>query len=82
MLWTDESKFEVFGSKRRIFIHRTSKEKMLSDYVVPTVKHGGGSVIVWGSFCAAGIGNIVKIDGILKKEQYKMILEQHAPLGG
>ncbi|KMQ83819.1 paired box protein and transposase domain containing protein [Lasius niger] len=78
VLWTDESKFEVFGLKRRVFVRRTPKEKMLPDCVVPTVKHGGGSVIVWGSFCAAGVGNIVKIDGIHKKEQYKIILQQHA----
>lgn len=69
-------------SKRRIFVRRTFQEKILPDCVVPTVKHDGGLVMIWGSFCAAGVGDIVKIDGILKKEQYKIILEQHAISSG
>lgn len=82
VLWTDESKFEIFGSKRRTFVRRTPQEKMLEQCVVPTVKHGGGSVMVWGSFSANGVGDIVKIDGILRKEQYKNILIRHAVPSG
>ena len=46
VLWTDESKFEVFGNKRRVYVRRSAKEKMLNQCLVPTVKHGEGSVIV------------------------------------
>lgn len=78
VLWSDESKFEIFGSKRRIFVRRSAEEKMIPQCVVPTVKHGGGSVMVWGCFSGYGIGNLVQIKGIMKKEQYKEILEKSA----
>ena len=48
VLWTDESKFELFGTRRRVYIRRSSSEKMLPECTVSTVKHGGGSVMVWG----------------------------------
>lgn len=78
VLWTDESKFELIGSKRRVFVRRSAGEKMLPECVVPTVKHGGGSVMVWGCFSANGVGDLIRIDGILNKERYKNILQHHA----
>jgi len=78
----DESKFEVFGQKRRIFVRRSVEEKMIPDCVVLTVKHGGGSVFVWGCFSMAGVGDLVKIEGIMKKEEYKKILMRNAVPSG
>ena len=67
MLWTDESKFEVFGKKRKIHVRRKQKEKLIPDCIVPTVKYGGQSVMVWGCFGANQNGDLVQIEGILKK---------------
>ena len=36
-LWSDESKFEVFGSNRRVFVRRRVGEQIISACVVPTV---------------------------------------------
>ena len=46
VLWSDESKFEIFGSNRRLFVGRRVGERMISACVVPTMKHGGGGVMV------------------------------------
>jgi hypothetical protein len=46
VLWSDESKFEMFGSNRRVFVRRRVGERMISACVVHTVKHGGGGVMV------------------------------------
>ncbi|CAK9824990.1 Transposable element Tc1 transposase [Anthophora retusa] len=78
VLWTDESKFEVFGSKRRKFVRRSAGERAIESCISPTVKHGGGSVMVWGCFGSTSVGDLVKIDGILNKERYKGILETNA----
>ena len=46
VLWTDEPKFELFGSHRRQYVHRKVNERFKPDCIVPTVKHDGGSVMV------------------------------------
>lgn len=82
ILWTDESKYEVFGQNRRIFVRRSKGERMLPECVTPTVKKGGGSVMVWGCFSLSGTGDLVKIDGIMRKENYRVILEENAVPSG
>lgn len=37
----------------------SASEKMMPACVVPTVKHGGGSIIVWECFSAAGVGELM-----------------------
>lgn len=77
VLWTDESKFEIFGNKRRAFCRRKPGERYKPDCVKPTVKFGGGSVMVWGCFCYDGVGDLKKIDGIMRKEDYHRILQHN-----
>ena len=33
--------------------------------IIPTVKHSGGSQMVWGSFAASGPGQLAVIDGTM-----------------
>lgn len=42
----------------------------------PTVKHGGGNVMLWGCFSANGPSNLVKLNSIVRKEDYIKILEE------
>ena len=44
---------------------------------IPTVKHGGGSIMLWGCFAAGGTGALHKIDGIMRMENYVDMLKQH-----
>ena len=44
VIWSDESKFNLFGSDGMVMMWRTTTEKLDSKCTVPTVKHGGGSV--------------------------------------
>ena len=43
---------------------------MMKQCVVPTVKHGGGSVMVKGCFGGNNTDDIVKMEGIIIKEVY------------
>ncbi|KAJ0037178.1 hypothetical protein NL108_018725 [Boleophthalmus pectinirostris] len=78
VLWADESKFEEFGSHRRTFVRRRTTEKMLEECLTPSVKRGGGNVMVWGSFGAGEVGDLIRVIGILNKEGYPSILQRHA----
>uniref|UniRef100_A0AAZ3QAD9 Tc1-like transposase DDE domain-containing protein n=1 Tax=Oncorhynchus tshawytscha TaxID=74940 RepID=A0AAZ3QAD9_ONCTS len=44
---------------------------------IPTVKHRGGSIMLWGCFAAGGTGARHKRDGIMKMENSVDILKQH-----
>ena len=61
VLVTDESKFELFGSKHRQLVRRVKGEVMAPQRISPTVKHGGGSVLAWGCFGDDKTGDSVKI---------------------
>lgn len=78
VLWSDESKFELFGSKRRKYVRRRKGERNHPQCTTPTVKHGGGSVMVWGCFAADKVGDLHKVQGILNQHGYHSILQRHA----
>lgn len=78
VLWSDESKFQLSGSNRRQYVRRKTGERLKSECVASTVKHAGGSVMVWGCFSYDGVGQPKKIDGKMTKESYHSILQHHA----
>lgn len=82
VLWSDESKFEIFGTKRRVFVRRYSNERIADGCTVASVKHGGGSVMVWGCFSGSAVGDLIKIEGIFRKEGYKKIIEENVVPSG
>ena len=47
---------------------------MLAEFIVPTVKHGGGSVMVRGCFSTVGVRELIKVENTIRKEDYKQIL--------
>ncbi len=58
VLWSDETKINLFDSDGVKCVWRQPGEEYKDKCVLPTVKYGGGSVMVWGCMSAAGTGEL------------------------
>ena len=67
MFWWDEDYFVWFQ-----WLQEEYKDKC----VMPTVKHGGGNVMVWGWMSAAGVEELHFIEGNINSNMYCEILQQ------
>ncbi len=76
ILWSDETKINVFGTDGFKTVWRRKGEECKEKCMVPTVKHGGGSVLMWGCMSAAGVGELHFIDGIMNSQMYCSILKE------
>jgi transposase len=77
VLWSDESKFNMFGSDGIKYIRRPIGQRFNPKYQFPTVKHGGGNVMVWGCFSRNKIGPLHRIQGVMDQIKYKEIIKDH-----
>ncbi len=76
VLWSDETKINLFGSDGVKRVWRPPGEEYKDKCVLPTVKHGGGSVMVWGCMSAAATGELQFIEGTMNANMYCDILKQ------
>lgn len=76
VLFSDESKFKLFGSDGKQYVRRPVGARYDCKYQIPTVKHGGGGVMVWGAFSYEGLGPLVEIEGVMDRFVYKDILDK------
>ena len=44
---------------------------------IPTVKHGGGSIVLWGCYSVAETGRLVRIEGKMNGVNYREILDEN-----
>ncbi|KAI4873949.1 hypothetical protein NFI96_010170 [Prochilodus magdalenae] len=75
VLWTDETKIELFGHNKGRYAWRKKNTALQEKHLLPTVKFGGGSIMLWGCVASTGTGNLVKVEGRMDSNQYQQILE-------
>ena len=63
ILWSYEMKIELFGLNAKRYIWWKPSTAHLQSNTMATVKHGGGSIMLWGCFSAAGTGRQIQVNG-------------------
>lgn len=76
IIFSDESKFNLFGSDGRQYCRRRPGEELQDQYVHKRVKHGGGSLMVWGCITEKGPGRLHRVEGRMTGAQYISILSE------
>lgn len=75
VVFTDESKFNLFGPDGNKRVWRFPGSMVQDHHVQQVVKFGGGSVMVWGAITYDGVGRLLRVDGRMNASQYVDILE-------
>uniref|UniRef100_A0AAZ3RWT0 Tc1-like transposase DDE domain-containing protein n=1 Tax=Oncorhynchus tshawytscha TaxID=74940 RepID=A0AAZ3RWT0_ONCTS len=58
----------------RDYAWRQKNTAFQEKHLLPTVKYGEGSIMLWGCVASAGTGNLVKVEGCMDSTQYQQIL--------
>ncbi len=68
-MWSDETKIYIFGINSTHHVWRRKKDEYNPKNTIPTLKHGGGNIMLWGCFSATGTGRLHRIeDGAIYRE--------------
>ena len=78
--WSDEIRINLFGSDGFKHVWRRPGEEYKDKCVMPTLKYGGGNVIVWGSMSAAGELHFIEGKHELQHVLWNTAAEHDPPL--
>jgi hypothetical protein len=69
MIWSDYSSFMLFPTSRRVYVWRAPKEAYNAECLVPTVKRGEGSTMVWAAILLYSVGPIITLHGRITERE-------------
>ena len=75
VIWSDESHFSIWQSDGRVWVWWLLGKWFWSDCDVPSVKFGGGGIMVLGCFSEAGLGPLVPVKGTRNVSAYQEMLD-------
>ncbi|KAL1916315.1 uncharacterized protein VTP21DRAFT_5932 [Calcarisporiella thermophila] len=76
VIFSEECQIRIFGNERREWFWKKRNEPLQERHIQPTIKHSGGSIMMWGYTTSYGIGRAYRIIENLNAEIYSRILDQ------
>ena len=77
VMWSDESPLHLFPKCGKVYVRRQPGEKFQHQCLKPTVKHGGGSIMIWGCVSGAGMGKLKRLEGKINAQaDYRILRHQ------
>ncbi|KAG1442595.1 hypothetical protein G6F56_011000 [Rhizopus delemar] len=76
VIWSDESRFSLNGNDADARVIRKVGERYQARHIIPTVKYGGGGVMIWACFWAGGFGPLAVIEESVNQDVYINILAE------
>uniref|UniRef100_A0A9J7Y2B4 Uncharacterized protein n=1 Tax=Cyprinus carpio carpio TaxID=630221 RepID=A0A9J7Y2B4_CYPCA len=73
----DETKMNFFGLNTKRYVWQKSNTAHHPNNSIPSAKYGGGNVLLWWCFSAAGTKALVRIEGKMDGAKYCQILEEN-----
>ncbi len=77
IIWSDESRYEVFRGNGKRYVWRNTQEKYNPKCLIPTFKSGRESVMVWACFTKNKLGPIIRLEGRITAKIYIELLENY-----
>ncbi|KAK3569735.1 hypothetical protein QTP86_004057 [Hemibagrus guttatus] len=77
VIWSDETKIELFGKNSTCRVWRRKNAELHPKNTIPTVKHGGGNIMLWGCFSAKGPGRLICVKERMNGAMYREILSKN-----
>jgi len=74
VIWSDETKVNRLVSDGRQWVWKKAGAPLTAQHVSPTVKFGGGNVMIWGCMTVHGVGLMCRIEGKMNSSLYEEIL--------
>ncbi|KAK3540298.1 hypothetical protein QTP70_029605 [Hemibagrus guttatus] len=77
VIWSDETKIELFGKNSTCRVWRRKNAELHPKNTIPTVKHGGGNIMLWGCSSAKGPGRLIRVKERMNGAMYREILSKN-----
>ncbi len=77
VIWSDETKIELLGKNSTCRVWRRKNAELHPKKTIPTVKHGGGNIMLWGCFSAKGPGRLICVKERMNGAMYREILSEN-----
>ena len=74
VMWSDETKIELFGINSTCHVWRKRNAEYNPKNTIPTVKHGGGNLMLWGCLSTKETGRLHRIEEMMNWAMYREIL--------